>query len=126
MSVSTQEERPLLASTRDKATEDGLDERVSAAVAEFRANRAVIEQAKGMLMFIYGLDADRAFAVLKEHSQRHNLKLRVVAQQILDDLVELSRSPSPLRHLQYDPLVMSAQRRVAKAWGPDSRSSNGE
>ncbi|MDT5181380.1 MAG: hypothetical protein QOJ95_5578 [Mycobacterium sp.] len=71
------------------------DDQVSAIVTEFRVNRAVIEQAKGMLMFIYGVDADGAFALLRDESQRRNVKLRHVADAIASDLVALSRLPSP-------------------------------
>jgi GAF domain-containing protein len=48
-------------------------------------NRAVIEQAKGMLMASNeGLDADGAFELLKRASQRENIKVREIAQRIVD------------------------------------------
>lgn len=46
--------------------------------------RAVIEQAKGILMERYRVDEDRAFAVLARTSQTSNIKLRTVAQELLD------------------------------------------
>jgi GAF domain-containing protein len=46
-------------------------------------SRAVIEQAKGVLMAQQGLDADQAFAMLVELSQRSNRKLREVAQSVV-------------------------------------------
>lgn len=52
------------------------------------ANRAVIEQAKGMLMGQRGLDADAAFAVLRRASQRENVKLRDIAQRLVDQAPE--------------------------------------
>ncbi|MFE6616397.1 ANTAR domain-containing protein [Amycolatopsis sp. NPDC057786] len=42
-------------------------------------NRAVIDQAKGILMAVHRIDADEAFRRLVEQSQRENLKLRDVA-----------------------------------------------
>jgi hypothetical protein len=89
------------------------DERVSAAVTEFRDNRAVIEQAKGMLMFIYGLDAEEAFAILRDQSQRRNVKLRQVADWIANDLIALSRVPPPQPGLRSD--LAAARRCVSEA-----------
>jgi len=42
-------------------------------------NRAVIEQAKGILMAVHQITADQAFAMLRTQSQQHNIKLRDVA-----------------------------------------------
>ena len=44
--------------------------------------RAIIEQAKGILMERNGIDADAAFALLKSHSQQSGQKLIHVAQAI--------------------------------------------
>ena len=44
------------------------------------ASRDVIGQAKGMLMERFGLDAERAFALLVRSSQQANMKLLAVAQ----------------------------------------------
>lgn len=47
-------------------------------------SRAVIEQAKGILMAqTEGLDADGAFALLAKASQRENMKLREVAERVV-------------------------------------------
>ncbi|MGY2001589.1 ANTAR domain-containing protein [Blastococcus sp. SYSU DS1024] len=46
-------------------------------------SRAVIEQAKGVLMAQQGIDADRAFEVLRQASQRYNRKLRDIAVGIV-------------------------------------------
>ncbi|MFQ6227981.1 ANTAR domain-containing protein, partial [Nocardia sp. NPDC002869] len=43
------------------------------------AARAVIEQAKGALMVVYGLSADQAFRVLIRRSQETDTKLRELA-----------------------------------------------
>lgn len=51
------------------------------------SSRAVIDQAKGMLMAIRQIDADDAFALLVEQSQRENTKLREVAEQFVARVV---------------------------------------
>ncbi|MGW5723746.1 ANTAR domain-containing protein [Amycolatopsis sp. NPDC003865] len=50
-------------------------------------SRAVIDQAKGMLMAIRRIDADDAFALLVEQSQRENVKLREIAEQFVRRVV---------------------------------------
>ncbi|HEY0485519.1 MAG TPA: GAF and ANTAR domain-containing protein [Mycobacteriales bacterium] len=54
-------------------------------------SRAVIEQAKGILMHEHRCDADRAFAILTRVSQQANIKLRDIAAQ----LVERNSRPGP-------------------------------
>jgi AmiR/NasT family two-component response regulator len=46
--------------------------------------RAVIEQAKGILMSRHGVDADNAFDLLRDHSQHNGRKVADVAQAIVD------------------------------------------
>lgn len=48
-------------------------------------SRALIEQAKGLLMGVEHITAEEAFERLRQISQRRNLKLREVAAQLLDD-----------------------------------------
>ncbi len=48
------------------------------------ASRAVIDQAKGIIMAERRIDADQAFQVLAQASQRANRKLRDIAQEIVD------------------------------------------
>ncbi|MET9000346.1 GAF and ANTAR domain-containing protein [Amycolatopsis sp. NPDC004169] len=50
-------------------------------------SRAVIDQAKGMLMAIRQVDADDAFALLVDQSQRENVKLREVAERFVARVV---------------------------------------
>jgi GAF domain-containing protein len=47
-------------------------------------SRAVIEQAKGVLMAQQRIDADKAFEVLRSASQRYNRKLRDIAIGIVE------------------------------------------
>jgi response regulator NasT len=46
--------------------------------------RALIEQAKGILMARHAVDADRAFAMLRDHSQHNGRKLADVAAAIVE------------------------------------------
>jgi response regulator NasT len=61
--------------------------------------RAVIEQAKGILMARRAIDADAAFALLREHSQRTGRKVAEVAATIVESHILLVpptvRPPTP-------------------------------
>jgi GAF domain-containing protein len=47
--------------------------------------RALIGQAQGILMERFDVDADRAFAILRRYSQDHNVKLRTLAQRLVEE-----------------------------------------
>lgn len=61
--------------------------------------RALIEQAKGILMARHAIDADRAFEMLRDHSQHNGRKVVDVAQAIIDShlllLPPLQERPTP-------------------------------
>jgi len=61
------------------------------AVVEATRHRAVIEQAKGMLMLTRRIDADAAFLELCRHSQHTNTKLHEVAAGIVSRAAQGSR-----------------------------------
>jgi response regulator NasT len=46
--------------------------------------RALIEQAKGIMMARHAVDADGAFELLRDHSQHNGRKLVDIAQAIVD------------------------------------------
>jgi hypothetical protein len=48
------------------------------------------DQAKGALMFAYGIDEETAFALLREYSQHLNLKVR---RDLARDLADAARQP---------------------------------
>jgi hypothetical protein len=93
-----------------------VQDEVAAEVAKFAESRAVIEQAKGMLMSVYGICADSAFDLLKWRSQEGNVKLRLVAEQITRDFVGLAkrRGATPARG-EYDHLLLTVERRITDA-----------
>jgi GAF domain-containing protein len=57
--------------------EEGLQHAIDA--------RKLIGQAQGILMERFDLDADRAFEFLRRQSQHHNVKLRNVAEWVVDN-----------------------------------------
>jgi len=64
------------------ATIEAIEIAVTEALAGIAENREVIDQAKGMLMLVYQVEADKAFDLLKWRSQSTNVKLRALAQQL--------------------------------------------
>lgn len=85
---------------------------VTAAVAEIAEHRGPIEQAKGMLMAIYNLDADGAFRLLTWVSQKTNVKLRLLAEQIAADFARVPHDGTMPPRSTYDNLLMTAHRRI--------------
>lgn len=63
-----------LADYTDASVQASVDNHIRA----FREHSAVIEQAKGMIMIVYGVSAERAFEVLSWRSQTGNTKLSAV------------------------------------------------
>lgn len=86
------------------------EDAVTAKLAEVSENRASIEQAKGMLMLIYAIDATAAFDLLRWLSQEANVKLRPLAEQIANDF----RSAGAVfkSRAEFDHLLMTAHQRV--------------
>jgi transcriptional regulator with GAF, ATPase, and Fis domain len=66
---------------------DGM-RRLAGQLEQAMASRAVIEQAKGVIMAMRGISEDAAFEVLRRSSQDRNVKVRVLAQQVVRDIVE--------------------------------------
>jgi transcriptional regulator with GAF, ATPase, and Fis domain len=50
-------------------------------------SRAVIDQAKGIIMAANRVDADEAFELLVQRSQQENLKLKDLASRFIDDII---------------------------------------
>lgn len=93
-------------------SEDQRQQEVTAAVAEIAMNRAAIDQAKGMLMMVYGIDAQTAFELLRWRSQQANVKLRLLAEQLIADFTALGGENLPPRSA-YDNLLLTAHDRVS-------------
>ena len=57
--------------------------------SEALESRAVIDQARGMLMTRLAYDADEAFDLLKKESQSSNEKMIVIAQRMVDSATRI-------------------------------------
>ncbi|MCV7236136.1 PAS and ANTAR domain-containing protein [Mycobacterium branderi] len=100
-----------LTDTFEETRQEILDE----TLPDLFESRAVIEQAKGVLMAIYRVSAEQAFAVLRWRSQETNTKLRALAKQLLDEVRTL---PPPSANVQseFDHLLLTVHDRIR----PDS------
>jgi GAF domain-containing protein len=77
----------------DEAVAHILARHAAVAVATARHEQSLVEavdarkligQAMGILMERFAIDGDRAFAILRRYSQDYNIKLRAVAQQLIE------------------------------------------
>ncbi|MET7767552.1 PAS and ANTAR domain-containing protein [Nocardia sp. NPDC005366] len=93
-----------LAEHREGALEEVLPDLV--------ASRAVIEQAKGVLMVVYGIGPDQAFHVLRWRSQDTNTKLRTIAERLIAGLSTVAAAETRMR-AQLDHLLLTAHEGTA-------------
>jgi len=81
--------------------------------------RATIEQAKGILMARHAIDADRAFAMLREHSQHNGRKLADIAAAVVEShLLLLPPLREPTSLLQGGPFSASTDGDAARVPSP--------
>ncbi|UFS96903.1 ANTAR domain-containing protein [Nocardia huaxiensis] len=73
--------------------------------------RAVIEQAKGVLMRMYRINAEQAFKVLVWRSQETNTKLKALAQQLITDLSQVPPPPAATV-AAFDHILLTAHTRI--------------
>ena len=88
---------------------------ITEAFAEFAEHRSTIEQAKGVLMMVYGIDADAAFDVLKWRSQESNIKLRLLAERLMSQSQSLRSGEAPPRRSTFDQILLTVVQRVTDA-----------
>jgi PAS domain S-box-containing protein len=96
---------------------------VEDAIADFTEHRAVIEQAKGVLMMMYGISSERAFDILVWRSQATNTKLRRLATQIVGDFTSQLQVPAGIRE-RADHLLLTAHERVHAPMRPADAHSD--
>jgi hypothetical protein len=65
-----------------------MREHAREAVAASAKHRAAIEQAKGVLMVSFGMDADAAFSLLRTYSNHGNVKLAILAERIVAGIAD--------------------------------------
>ena len=97
-----------LTDTFDEARQEVLDE----ALPDLLENRAAIEQAKGVLMYVYRVNAEQAFRVLQWRSQETNVKLRALARQLLAEVTTLDGSTAALQS-QFDHVLLTVHERIS-------------
>ncbi|WP_454197402.1 PAS and ANTAR domain-containing protein [Nocardia sp. Marseille-Q1738] len=91
--------------------EEHRQETLDDALPELYAARAVIEQAKGALMLVYGISAEQAFRVLSWRSQETNVKLRTLAARLVAELPGLTGTTVSLR-TEFDHMLLTAHERI--------------
>ncbi|MDX6358408.1 MAG: hypothetical protein QOH37_1462 [Nocardioidaceae bacterium] len=79
-----------------------LSEDVGPVVEDFQANRAVIEQAKGILIQMLAIDADEAFDRMRAYSQHANVKVRFLAECLVAAATQDRTNPSDAPGLTVD------------------------
>jgi transcriptional regulator with GAF, ATPase, and Fis domain len=77
-------------SERDRLTE------LAAQMEEALQSRAVIDQAKGIIVARYGCDPDQAFKRMVRASRNHNIKLREVARLLVEQAQDHGRGGGTL------------------------------
>lgn len=85
---------------------------ITARVAAIARRRGVIDEAKGMLMLVYGLDENAAFNLLRSLSQVRNIKLWPLAAQIAKDFAVLGNQAITSR-TEFDECLLTAHLRVS-------------
>ncbi len=101
-----------LTNTFDETRHETRREVLDTALPDLFENRAAIEQAKGVLMLVYRVSAEQAFRVLQWRSQETNVKLRVLAKQLLEEIATLPM-PTAAVQSQFDHVLLTVHERVA-------------
>ncbi len=91
--------------------EEHRQETLDDTLPELYEARAVIEQAKGALMLVYGVSAEQAFRVLSWRSQETNVKLRSLAAQLIAEMSAVTQAAVGVR-TEFDHLLLTAHERV--------------
>lgn len=96
-----------LTATFVETRQDALDE----ALPDLFEARAVIEQAKGILMAVYRVSPEQAFGVLRWRSQETNTKLRSLAKQLISEIPTLPTASADVQ-IAMDHLLLTVHERI--------------
>jgi PAS domain S-box-containing protein len=92
---------------------------ITEAISEIAKHRSTIEQAKGVLMMVYGIDADgvrrSTFDVLKWCSQNSHIKLRLLAEGLVSQFQSLQYGEVPPGRSTFDQILLATGQRVTDA-----------
>ena len=94
--------------------ERARQDQLTVELTKIAESRSAIDQAKGMLMAIYGVDTETAFETLKWRSQETNVKLRRLAQQVVIDFASATANLTLPQRAVYDNLLLTAHQRIAE------------
>ncbi|WP_067464379.1 PAS and ANTAR domain-containing protein [Nocardia amamiensis] len=94
--------------------QDNRQETVDDLLPDLIDARAVIEQAKGVVMFVYGLNADQAFRVLRWRSQETNVKIRTLAEQLVFEVTAMGGALVAQR-TRFDHLLLTLHDRATSS-----------
>lgn len=92
--------------------EQARHQQMAATVAKIAEDRAAIEQAKGMLMVVYGVDEAIASELLMWRSEETDVEPRLLAEQLVDDFRALSYTETLPPRSSYDNLLLTAHLRI--------------
>jgi PAS domain S-box-containing protein len=81
-------------------------DQMTAQLAVIAENRAVIEQAKGVLMAAYGIEPNRAFEILVWRSQETNVRLRELAARFIAAISASHLSPESRSQIDHTLLTL--------------------
>lgn len=96
--------------------QDAVARELDGAVEDFVEHRAVIEQAKGVLVQLYSVDPDTAWAILRAFSADSNRKVRDIADLLVEaagDNLTPTRGRSPSPHVMLQRLYADAPGRAS-------------
>ncbi|MGO9380958.1 MAG: ANTAR domain-containing protein [Mycobacterium sp.] len=93
------------ANTRPPDEREQQDQ-ITAELAVIAENRAVIEQAKGVLMAAYGIEPNRAFEILVWRSQETNVRLRELAARFIAAISASHLSPESRSQIDHTLLTL--------------------
>lgn len=87
---------------------------ITAAIDKITEGRQTINHVCGMLMFVYGIDADAAFEVLRWRSQQTNVKIRALAERFVVEVAAIRRKNGAPDMATSDQLLMTVHERAAR------------
>jgi hypothetical protein len=96
-----------VASTSGEYSNSEVKAGITAAVQDISSRRAIIEQAKGMLMLLHDIEDQAAFDLLRWRSQAANVKLRDLAVEVVKEFRRLG-SGTLAPKIDYDKALMNA------------------
>jgi len=94
-------------------TPNSHEEMITRAVTGIAASRAVIERVKGLLMFVYRIEAEHAFEILKWRSQVANVKVRSLAEQMMTEIRAWEYGEHLPSRSTFDQLLLTVHQRIS-------------